>query len=114
VLDGLACGVVAGPVRLCDKKSMTIQEVQEILKLVSNEPADKLNLEQARESLDECVWALRGETKMMPILPGEPTPLVRYELVEAQDIIEQAIQHLDENDTLGMLELVRDASAKLG
>jgi hypothetical protein len=92
---------------------MTLQEVRSVLNGISDTPVDKLDGQKLRRQLDECLSVLRRETAFQPIPPGASTPIMRYELVDAEEAVALALDKLGENNAYAMLTYVQEASAKL-
>src|ERR1700732_4387710 len=90
---------------------MKLQEVQGVLKGISDTPKDKLKAAEIRSRLEECVWVLRSETMAQPIPPDDP--ILSAEISEARDSLERALNEVGENDVPAMLQHVQNASAEL-
>lgn len=92
---------------------MTLQEAQSVLKLIAEDTPNKQALPEVRQQLGECLFALQRETMFQSVPPGTPVPMMRYEIVEAQDFVEKAINALKQNDRTTMLEHVQNAASRL-
>jgi hypothetical protein len=88
---------------------MNLQEVQSVLKAVVDSSKKGVDVEQSRRDLADCLVVLQRETMFQPVPPGAPTPILRYELVQAETSIEQAIKELEESDVPAMLQHVQEA-----
>jgi hypothetical protein len=95
-------------------EDVNLQDVQGVLRGISDIPKDRIiKFEVIKRQLEDCQSVLRRETMFQPIPPGAPTPMMRYELVEAQDSIELALKAIGENDTEAMLQHVHKACVEL-
>jgi hypothetical protein len=88
---------------------MNLQEAQSTLKAVVDSSKKEVDVEQSRRDLEDCLAVLHRETRFQPVPPGSPTPILRYELVQAETLIEQALKGLEENDVPAMLQHVQEA-----
>lgn len=91
---------------------MSIQEVQNALHAIAETPPDRLNIDEVRSRLERCLVALQHETRFREVAPGDPIPMLRYEIVQATDSVEQALGRLGEDNTLAMQQ-VQNAVNKL-
>ena len=92
---------------------MTINEVKVALRGISHAATDQQDINQIRQQLEDCLWALRRETGFQDIPSGAPTPLMRYAIVEAEESVDQAIKSIEQNDKPAMLLHVEKAVACL-
>lgn len=92
---------------------MTLQEAQTVLARIAEDTPNQQSLPELRQQLGECLSALKRETSFKAIPPGAPVPMMRYEVVEAQDSVENAIKALEQNDRTKILEHVQNAASQL-
>jgi len=63
---------------------MKLKDV-EALREIAAKDSSEINTAVATEQLDVCFCVLRRETGFKRIAPGEPVPMLPYELVQAKD-----------------------------
>jgi hypothetical protein len=92
---------------------MTLREAQTVLARIAEHTPNQQSLPEVQRQLGECLSVLRQETSFKAIPPGAPAPMMRYEIVEAQDSVENAIKALEQNDGAEMLKHVQNAASQL-
>lgn len=80
-----------------------------VLKDMTTKGPSGIDVAVATQQLEECFSMLRRETAFKPVPPGEPAPLLSYELVEAKDFVESAMGALAASDVTTALEHCRTA-----
>jgi len=88
---------------------MQVEEVEALLSGMVGEDATRIDVVAAARKLEDCFIVLRRETGFKPVPPGEPEPLVSYELVQARDSVESAMGALAVLDVAKALENCRAA-----
>jgi hypothetical protein len=83
---------------------MQVEEVDAVLSDMIAQHAVEIDVVGAARQLEDCFIVLRRETAFKPVPPGEPDPLVSYELVQARDSVESAIGALAVLDVAKALE----------
>lgn len=86
-----------------------MDDVETVLSALLSKGPSEIDVAVATEQMQQCLAVLRRETGFKPIAPGEPVPLLSYELVQAQDSIETAIRILAAGDLAAALERSRSA-----
>jgi hypothetical protein len=64
---------------------MKLKDVEALLREIAAKDSSEINTAVATEQLDVCFCVLRRETGFKRIAPGEPVPMLPYELVQAKD-----------------------------
>jgi hypothetical protein len=96
-------------VQFTDMQMEDVEAVLRVLRALLSRGPSEIDTTLASEQLQQCLAVLRRETGFKPIAPGEPVPLLSYELVQAKDSIETAIQLLADGDLAAALEQSRSA-----
>jgi hypothetical protein len=89
---------------------MTLQEAQAVLARIGEDtPSQQQTLPDVRQRLGDCLSVLKRETSFREIPPGASVPTTRYQVVEAQNSVENAIKALEQDDRAEMLKHVQNA-----
>jgi hypothetical protein len=88
---------------------MQIEDVETVLRILLSQTHSEIDVEVAKEQLQQCFDVLRRETGFRAIAQGEPVPFLSYDLVQARDSIEVAIRILADGDLAAARERSRSA-----
>jgi hypothetical protein len=91
----------------------TLTDVKHSLERLLAVDGDTVNAADAEAELKLCEGILRRENAFKRVEPGEPLPRKPYELVQARDSVERALQSISMKDISGAMQEVREALEKL-
>jgi len=86
-----------------------MDDVETVLKDLLSKGPSEIDISVATQQLQQCFSVLRRETAFKVTAPGESAPLLPYDLVDAKDAIENAIQKLGSQDLNAALDRIRSA-----
>ena len=91
---------------------MRWQETQAVLNRITA-PDHQMSTEQIRADLKNCIDSLQSDSGLKDFPSGAAISAVPYEVLPAEQSVEQALKHLDQGNPADMLQHVRDALAHL-
>jgi hypothetical protein len=83
---------------------MQMEDVEAVLRTLLSKGSSEIDVGVVTEQLQKCFAVLRRETGFKRIAPGEPVPLLSYELVQAKDSVETAMGALAAGDVAAARE----------
>jgi hypothetical protein len=91
---------------------MRWQETQAVLNRITA-PDHQMSTEQIRKDLKKCLESLQSDSGFKDFPSGAAMSAVPYEVLPAEQSVEQALKQLDRGNPADMLQHVRDALAHL-
>lgn len=88
---------------------MRVEDVATVLRDLLAKGPSEIDAATAAAQMKQCLTVLRRETGFRPVLPGEPVPLLSYDLVQAKDAIESAVGLFSDGHLDAALERSRSA-----
>lgn len=88
------------------------RETRDVLNRITA-PDHQMSTEQIRADLKNCLESLQSDSEFRDFPSGAAMSVVPYEILTAEQSVEQALKQLDHGDHAEMLQHVRDALAHL-